>query len=66
MASKKSRAVWYVQERIKRNAEAKRKAREEWLRQKVYGRKGRGPKADGPSQSVRAVPSSFESNRRRH
>lgn len=56
---------WYVRERIKRNAEAKRKAHEDWLHRKVYGRKGKIP-SSGPSSSVRAVSTGFESSRRRH
>jgi hypothetical protein len=55
----------HVQERIAKDDEERARARLIWRLKKVYGRSGATP-PEGPSQSVWAMPTAFESNRHRH
>lgn len=63
-AKRKRPKGWWVQERIAKQQSAKDRQRAQWLAQKVYGRKNEPAPPDGPSTSVRALPSGFETSRR--
>ncbi|MFC7791338.1 hypothetical protein [Streptomyces cinereoruber] len=65
MAKKKPKG-WTVRERIARQNMRRQQERAQWHWEKVYGRKDEPAPPEEPSTSVRAVPSSLESNRRRH
>lgn len=67
MAKKKPKKPkgWWVRERIAKAQLAKAQEAEQQRQYRVYGRVNEIP-PDEPSESVRALSTSFESGRRRH
>lgn len=57
---------WYVEARLARQRAAKIKELAEDRIAKVYGRRDEPAPEEGPSTSVKAAPTAFESKRRRH
>ncbi|GAB2966107.1 hypothetical protein GCM10023080_029940 [Streptomyces pseudoechinosporeus] len=57
---------WWVKERIARDEAAKAKTAERLRIQRVYGRATEPTPPETPSESVRAIPTGFETSRHRH